>query len=63
MRLVFPKLITALGRKLVPVTVRITVPSPMMPLVGEIDVIVGTGFVTLSGRLFETIWPVATVIA
>src|SRR5580700_2949511 len=62
-RLVFPKLMIALGRKPVPVTVRITVPSPMMPLVGEIDVIVGAGLVVLSGRLFETVWPVATVMA
>src|SRR5271156_2942363 len=61
-RLVLPKLMTALGRKLVPVTVRMTVPSPMMPLVGEIDVIVGAGLETLNGRLFETDWPVATVI-
>src|ERR1700690_3577575 len=59
---VLPKFMVALGRKFVPVMVRITVPLPMMALVGEIDAMVGGGFETLNGRLLETLCPLATVM-
>jgi hypothetical protein len=53
-KLVFPKLITDPVTKFVPVTVKSNSPNPTVTLVGEIEVSVGTGFVTASTTLFVT---------